>query len=286
MGGGTMRGTRMGRTVGRTALALGMAAAMAAPAGAQQGPDYDSPETRAIVEAMVEAHGGIEAWRAAPTVAFDNTFFNPFAAQQGQSPWWVAREVIDQDDRRVHQYWPLTDGRLAYDGERTWTHNWGVGNPPQFMVHFFYYFTQLPFLTQDEGVVLTYLGREELPGKDRTFDVVRMEFETMASPGKTRRDRYELFIDTEAKLLGGYRYWNAWGPMMDLMGVPEGEIFGPMLRVHDRLTTVDGFVVPMEMHTMAADGSQTYGYHTITNYSFTEAFDEGWMEMPEGAQSN
>ncbi|MEN8375956.1 MAG: hypothetical protein ABFS34_10950 [Gemmatimonadota bacterium] len=51
---------KLSRALGWTLL-LGAAA----PPPARVGPTYDSADTRALVEAMVEAHGGMDAWRAA-----------------------------------------------------------------------------------------------------------------------------------------------------------------------------------------------------------------------------
>ncbi len=56
-----------------------------------------------------------------------------------------------------------------------------------------------------------------------------------------------------------------------------------MLRVHDAFTTVDGLTLPARFHTMPLDGSTTYGYHTIFNYSFDEPFDTSRMTMPGDA---
>ena len=35
-------------------------------------PQYANDETRRVIEAMVDAHGGIERWRAAPSIRFDD----------------------------------------------------------------------------------------------------------------------------------------------------------------------------------------------------------------------
>ena len=46
-------------------------------------------ESRKIMEAMIEAHGGLEAWRSAPTVSFECSF-----RPAGASAAIVSREVI------------------------------------------------------------------------------------------------------------------------------------------------------------------------------------------------
>ncbi len=42
---------------------------------------YDNPQTKEVVEKMVAAHGGLDTWRNAPTISYDNIFFNPSAME-------------------------------------------------------------------------------------------------------------------------------------------------------------------------------------------------------------
>ncbi len=240
---------------------------------------YDNPQTKEVVEKMVAAHGGLDTWRNAPTISYDNIFFNP-SAMEGEDayPWWVSHEVIDQQTRRVYQDWPLDDGQLVYDGKEVWSVNWGNGNIPRFMTLFFYYFVNLPWLTQDANVRLGAPETGRLPGLDKDFITVRMTFTEKPAVGKTAQDSYKLYIDPDTYLLQGYEYIIGFGPMLDLMGVPEGQLFGPMLRVHDKFTTVDGLVFPTRFHTMPPDGSTTYGFHAVINYSMTKPFDEARLK--------
>ena len=68
--------------------------------------------------------------------------------------------------------------------------------------------------------------------------------------------------------------------MLDGMGIPEGEIFGPMLRVHDVFAEVDGLLFPAQFHTMPPDGSTTYGNHVIMNHSITKPFNQSKVRRP------
>ena len=220
------------------------------------GPKYATAESRRIIERMIEAHGGYATWKNAPTIAYDNTFFNPFA-QSDENPWWFTRETIDQKTRRVFQDWEIDKSVLVFDGQETWTTNWRGGNPPRFMVHFFYYFVNLPWLTQDDNVLLGDVGHASLPGFDESFYTITMSFSEDPAEGKVAADTYKLYIHPETYRLQGYEYSIGYGAMLDLFGLPDGELFGPMLRVHDSFTEVDGLIFPARMFTMAPDGSQT-----------------------------
>ena len=250
----------------------------------QAQPKYDTSQTKEVIEKMVAAHGGLNTWRNAPTISYDNIFFNPFSTEgEDAYPWWVSSEVINQKTRQVYQDWPLDDGQIVYDGKEVWSKNWGNDNTPRFMALLFYYFVDLPWLTQDANVHLGTMETGQLPGFDKNYITVMMTFTEKPAAGKTIQDSYKLFIDPDTYLLQGYEYWIGFGPMLDLMGVPEGQIFGPMLRVHDKFTTVDGLVFPTRFHTMPPDGSTTYGFHIVINYSLTKPFDKNRLKKPDDA---
>ncbi len=263
-------------------IAIAALSILTVSSSAGSGPHYASPETQEIIDAMVAAHGGLDAWNSASVISFDNTMFNPFAGD-GDNPWWYTHETIEQGSRKAVQDWPLNNATLVYDGEATWTTGWNMSNPPKFMVHFFYYFVGLPWLTQDSN---TQLGAPEpgrLPGVDQDLVTITMTFSEAPSVGKTALDSFKLYIDPDSHLLRGYEYSIGYGAMLDLFGVPEGQVFGPMLRVHDDFAEVDGLTVPIRFHTMAADGSATYGYHILTNYSFSDSFDQDRLHRPADA---
>ena len=44
--------------------------------------------------------------------------------------------------------------------------------------------------------------------------------------------------------------------MLDIMNVPEGEVFGPMVRVHDNFAEAAGLKVPSECLGSAALGER------------------------------
>lgn len=253
------------------------------PASAQNGPTYATAETQQVVERMIEAHGGLDRWRATPSVRYENIFFNPFA-EEGDNPWWISIEVTEQGRRRAYQDWPHLGSTLVYDGHETWTTNWGNDNPPAFMATMFYYFLNLPWLSQDDGVVLGEVEEGSLPGFDKTYHVVSMTYNTAPTVGKTIHDFYRLFIDPDTYVLQGYEYGIGYGALLDAMGLPpEMDVMGPVLRIHDEMTWADGLLVPSRMHTMAPDGSTTWGHHALYNYSFSTPFDATRLQKPADA---
>jgi hypothetical protein len=246
-------------------------------------PEYGSDESKRVVEAMVKAHGGLEKWRNAPSIRYDDIMHNPYAGK-GEFAWWVAHEVIDQKTRKVWQDWPMDDARIGYDGERVWSENWQKGNPSASMVHFFYYFVNLPWLTQDDGVILAEPTRFVWPDTDVELYEIRMTFAGAPDVGKSGKDFFVLYIHPETYRLFGYQYGNGYKPLVDLMNMPEGqEVFGPLWRRITRYEEVGGLLFPTAFHTMPEAGARIVGDHVILNIDVSMPFEDDNAAQPKEA---
>jgi hypothetical protein len=245
------------------------------------GPDYANAETKRVIESMVEAHGGIERWRAAPSIRFDNVFHNNYAGK-GEFAWWIVHEVIDQKTRNAWQDWPMEDSKIGFDGENVWSENWTHGNPSAFMVHFFYYFVNLPWLTQDDGVQLSAATRFNWPGTDEEFYEIHMTYDEAPSVGKSAKDFFVLYVHPETYRLFGYQYGSGYGPLLDLMNMPEGkETFGPMWRLITKYEEVDGLLFPAAFHTMPEADERIVGDHVILNIDISQPFEMSKSAQPK-----
>lgn len=261
----------------------GVVSVIAFCGAAMAGPTYETDETRRVIENMVDAHGGMERWRAIDSIRFDNVMHNNFHAPN-EFAWWIAHEVIDQKTRRVWQRWPMDSAQLAFDGERVWTQGWQRANPPPFQVHFFYYFVNLPWLTQDDGVRLSAVSRYDWEGlKDGLYEI-RMDFEQAPGIGKSGNDFFVLYIDPASYRLVGYQYASGYQPLLDIMNMPDGKkVFGPLRRLITRVDEVDGLVFPVAFRTMPSSG-RIAGNHVILNIDISQPFDSERVQMPEGAE--
>jgi hypothetical protein len=255
---------------------------LALPASLLASPRYASDETRRVIENMLQAHGGLERWQSAPSIRYDAIMHNNYHGPN-ELAWWVQHEVIDQKTRQVWQNWSLDGAQLGYDGEQVWTANWERANPPTMMVHFFYYFVNLPWLTQDDGVVLGEPGRYTWPGLDKELIEVKMTFAEAPTVGKTAKDYFVLYIDPESWRLFGYQYAIGYQPFLDLVNMPEGqETFGPLWRMITKFSEVDGLVFPAAFRTMPEAGERIVGNHVILNIDVSTPFDSELAKMPEG----
>ena len=247
------------------------------------GPTYGNTEAKRVVEAMVEAHGGLQKWRDAPSIRYDNIMHNNYAGKN-EFAWWVAHEVIDQKTRKVWQDWPMDDARLGYDGKDVWSVNWNKGNPSSSMVHFFYYFVNLPWLTQDDGVILSAPTRFVWPETEDELYEIRMTFAAAPGIGKSGNGYFVLYIDPETYRLVAYQYANGYRPLLDVMGMPpERAVFGPLYRLITRYEEVGGLLFPSSFHTMPEANERIVGDHVILNIDIATPFEHNLASRPAGA---
>lgn len=245
------------------------------------GPEYENPTTKEVIEKMIMAHGGYEKWEAIETFSFTT---NMHSESLGFLRFWINKQTIDMKSLRTYQDWPLVGSKMSFDGDEVWSVDWRVGNPPSHQHSVFFYYINLPWLTQDDNVML---GDAELV-KHHAFDndvyKVSMSFKESPTVGKSVKDTYTLYIDTESYLLIGYEYTVGYGPLLDILGLPKDqEVFGPVLRKNNYIGEIEGLKFPMLFTTHAPDLSAQYGDHAIYGIKIDGEFDESRMIKPENA---
>ena len=161
--------------------------------------------------------------------------------------------------------------------------NWNRANPPTMMVHFFYYFVNLPWLTQDDNVVLGEPASFTWPEANKELIEVRMTFTEAPTVGKTDKDYFVLYIDPETWRLFGYQYGIGYKPFLELVNMPDGqETFGPLWRLITKTTEVDGLVFPSAFRTMPEANERIVGNHVILNIDVSSPFDADLARKPAG----
>lgn len=254
-------------------LLLTLLVAGGAMAGAEQ-----ELTAQDVCHMMIEAHGGMEKWASAPTVSLQHELTSP----QDPDDVWRSIEVTEQGSRRSYQEWPLEEARIASDGKETWSLNWKRKNPPKFMVNLAYYFLNLPWITQDNGVNLNYEGLGRFPTAEKDYWKVRMTFD--AGVGESPDDYYTIFVDPESHRMAATEFVVTYGAMLDLFQVPEEvTAIGPLYHVYDEFGRFDGLVVPTSYRTFFVNAERLYGNHTVSHISFTQSFDASRLQRPKGA---
>lgn len=233
---------------------------------------------QALVSAMVQAHGGLQAWKDAQALSFTHVLM---FGEVLKTEWFISHETTELRSKRSYQDWPLFKGRLAYDGKATWTQNWQIDNPPGVNVNSAYTVLALPWLTQEADVVLTDQGRRTLLSDPTAYDVVRMTYAT-GSP-EQRRKYYDLYIHPQSHVLRAVAYNITYGAFLDLIGVPNDQgSLGPFVHVFYEHTREGGLLFPSKYDTF--DPTQhNAGRHAVTGYSLSVPFDASRLVPPKDA---
>jgi len=258
-----------------TSLTLAALLSSSAPdvEGEKGGPTYSDKRTQRIVKKMVKAHGGLEAFRDAPSIRYEHEMLDP---QRPNDPW-ISNEVHHPETRKAYHDWPRDEARLGFDGEHVWSVDWKRQNPPSMMSGVSFFFLCLPWITQDAGAHLQVMDKKKVAeiDPDRSLLTVRLTFEDASE-----FEYYELYIDPRSSLLVGVEYTVTSPAMLRLFGAPpEQEFIGPLLKVYAKHTEVQGLVLPARYDTYVQ--GRRYGLHWARNYELDLPFDEERARIPE-----
>jgi len=223
-----------------------------------------------IVINMIDAHGGMAAWRSSPPVSFEDELTVPGA------PSTISRVTVDQRPCRAYIDYPGSDMSLAWNGKEAWSTNWTQPYPPRFLALLNYRFLTLPWLTMDPGVHLSQPENATMWGDSLQYASVKMTFapETRDNPN----DYYRLYIDRKTKQLKACAYALTYRAMLpdSVDTMPE------RLLVYEDFQTVNGLLVPTK-YTIYSGPGQPIASCVIRDWSFKRPFDEGRMTRPAEA---
>jgi len=239
-----------------------------------------------IVLRAINAHGGLEAWYAAPTSSFTWEYSNA-----GMNGRFKTRAVVDNNTRQAyHQILEIGtpdepkpyEGSFAWDGEKAWIYP--ADTPiinPRFWALTGYYFQQIPFVLADPGLTYTVLPDEQIEGKP--YDMVVVSFGT--GVGDSPGDTYTLYVDKDNDMVAAIRYTVTYGRQPSGEADPRPPAETQML--YQDYATVDGLTVPKHFYgSNFADGAVVDFKNEAwaSEISYNQPFDASKLAMPEGAR--
>jgi hypothetical protein len=271
------------------ALLSGLFSCQTAPAGGER---TEAEQTRErltaseggqVVLRAIEAHGGLEAWYAAPTSAYTWEYANV-----GADLHFKSYMVADNRTRQVYHdlltVGPYgdpqpVDARFAWDGTDAWMWPASIESPnARFWATTGYYFQQIPFVLADPGLRYERLPDEELDGTTYQMVIVSYDDGVGDSPG----DTYTLYVHPETGLVDAIRYTVTFGRGRQ-PGTPQRET----LMYYRDYVTVDRLTVPRYLRGYAfADGrrGEFRNEAWADSISFKRAFDVARLRAPHGAR--
>jgi hypothetical protein len=217
---------------------------------------------------MIEAHGGLERWRSAPTMRFTDAFL-PAGAESALE----SHVTVEMSSRRAYLDFPAMDAQIVWDGEKAWSVNWQRRTPPRFLALLSFYFVGLPWLTADPGVHLSEPRTGTLPDDPTEYITVKMTFGE--GVGDTPDDYYLLFIDPSTHLLKATEFTVTYADVL----APDEE-FKKDLGIFETYGEFEGLKVPTRF-PIYVDG-ELAGTYEWREVSFSQPFDDSRMKMPDG----
>jgi hypothetical protein len=224
-----------------------------------------------IIAAMISAHGGMEKWKSAPTVSFQDQFL-----QAGAPKPMISKVTVEQGRRRAYIDFPESNARIAWNGKEAWSENWKAPIPPRFLALLNYYFLNLPWLTQDRGVNFGEPAKAKLWDDPTEYTTVKMTFN--AGVGDTPDDYYVLFIDSKSHQLKACEYIATYAAIQP----PDTKASPPHILVYENFATIDGLVVPTR-YSIYDKSHKLVASCQIRNWSFKKPFDSTRMTKSPSA---
>jgi hypothetical protein len=234
----------------------------------------EASEGGRLVLRAIEAAGGIELWFDTPTSAYGWEYSNT-----GSDIRFKSFMVADNRTRQVyHRLVSLgtpqaptpMEGRFAWDGNEAWIQPAEIDAiNPRFWATTGYYFSSIPFVLADPGVVYELLPDEELDGE--MHNMVRVGYEAGIGDAS---DTYTLYMDKETDRVEAIRYTVTFG------GRPAR---GETLMYYRDYVTVDGLTVPTHLvgySFVGGERGEARNEAWVTDISFTQPFDAARLEMP------
>ena len=163
---------------------------------------------------------------------------------------------------------------MAWDGSDAWIYPGDTERlNPRFWASTGYYFSSIPFVLADPGIVYEAMPAEELDGI--LYDMVKVGYKADVGDAS---DAYTLYVDQETDRLFAIRYTVTFG------GRPAR---GETLFYYQEYVTVDGLTVPTFFDGYNFIDGQKGDFKNkawVTDISFSKPFDEAGVIMPEGAK--
>lgn len=242
-------------------------------------PLYADENAKTLVEDLIKAHGGAEAWKDVEALKFSIITKVIIPGTPTPQPPRYSTETVNLQTGAAYLDWPFWGSEIIFDGQKVHSKQWPLPLPPGFFSHLTFSFLTLPWLTQADGVRIGEIREKTLPGRGNQSLVIRLEFEgpNPNIPG----NYYDLFINPETKLVEGVEF-NITHPGMVAV---DAQPIGPNYHIFLEHYRVGNAVIPAYYESYgsgAANNVDVGAIHIIFDVEAGEVFDATRLEVEEG----
>ncbi len=159
----------------------------------------DTSEAGRMIQAAIEAHGGLARWYGSGPLGFRYTY------ERAEGPPIDTRQIVDPWAARArHATLPDSSVQFGWTGREAWVKPAAAEAPinARFWSLTPYYFVGMPFVLADPGVNLETAG--QMTAEGQTYDLVRVTFDP--GTGDAPDDYYYVLLEGETRRVGGVRY--------------------------------------------------------------------------------
>jgi len=249
---------------------------------------YSDNETKEIIQMMVDAHGGVDAWNNVEAIRFTKKATPRMQNGELTPNPWITEETVHLKTERVIIKIKDDGGLIVKNGEEIWDLNVSEQKKkvvtPAMLSLMTFKFTNMPWLTQQRGVVLEEAKLEKLPNENKLYYSIKMTFGDEF--GYAIGDFYRLFIDPDSYQLKAISFSINMSKF-----VPGGPQTPEMVHVFNKYSNVSGLLFPTRYYTYPltlakVEGNHSYGaVHEVWDWELLSNFDEARMKKPEGASA-
>jgi len=242
----------------------------------QASASFCDSDAQSAVASMVEAHGGIGAWRELKSIYVERE--HHFAGTAEPIRFNIHGEY---PSHRIFQSWQAPAGTLAWDGERAWSADWPLAGQlmPRYVAGIGFYLVNMPWLVFQDASGLESKGcTGELPGHgDSKYLVIEAEYEPdpVRKPAwfEGPRDHYDLYVDPDSHRLSGVMQHWSYAGRLDSAGAPASMRAISQLVVPESYVEVNGMIWPEAYSAYTPEG-EVAAQGRFFDYDFSRPFDE------------
>jgi len=238
----------------------------------------EKSEAGKVVWNATEAHGGLAKWYGNGALAF-RFDYQPLDGSTQRDSY----QTIDTwSNRARHTSATDSTAQFGWTGEKAWVKakdSTAFAYDTRFWALTPYYFLAQPFVLDGEGVNLELLP--QITYKNKVQDVVKVTFDS--GTGDAPDDYYVLYFTEDTHRLSAIRYIVSYpGYFEKGEHLPEKfmEVIGEK--------RVDGIVFPTDYKTHWLTEDQKPGEYItkieVSDVNFTKDIEEGFFDVPEGAE--